>query len=196
MFIISVLWFVISYRFCGVKAAAVPEDVYTGSEYDLAHQLLLPQTVVLSISTSSSTYAETSDPVQCTFYGDLAASGPHVLGPFPDRGDTVRRQVLLDKYIGTFNYIDCENLGHDGWLPSKIYVEVNGVQYHLAVPEIWLDSFDLALFKSDGNGFEPRVQRTSGYPADASHATHLKYVPRTSIKMNVITGNPLKYYQT
>jgi hypothetical protein len=166
----------------------------TNSEYDLSHQLLVPQGVILSISTSSSTYADTKDSIQCTFYGDLAASGPHVVGPFLQRGETVRREIPLHRYIGKFQYISCENLGHDGWLPSRIYLEIDGIQYHLAVPEVWLDSFDLSSFKADGNGFEPAVQRTTGYPADAPHSTHMKYSPSSSIKVNAITGNPLNYY--
>lgn len=151
---------------------------------DIRDTLLVHSTATLTITTSHSTYAETKNPIKITFFGELASSGPHSIGPFLNAGELVERVVVLARFIGTLKYAVLQNNENDGWLPSRVFCVLDGYQYNFIVPHAWVDTFNYDQYLSTGDGYEMGSQIVDDIP----HFPVIKLEIRDSIKLNSITG--------
>ena len=160
--------------------------VAAGDEEDY---LLIPSSATLAITTSHATYAETVDKVHILFFGEMASSGPHVIGPFLERGVTVTRTVTFDRYIGPLKYVQLQNVGSDGWLPSRVSCILDGYEYSFDVPERWADTFNYAQYQVDQNGYEPGYQRVKTATGNIITFPVINLNIANKVRVNILTGN-------
>jgi hypothetical protein len=158
---------------------------------DYLDTILSAPVVEMIVTTSWSMYADSGDAIEVTFHGQLSTSGPHNLGPFITRGETVKQNVTLDRFIGPLDHITLQNRGHNGWLPSRVNCVYNDYLFTFGFPKTWLNSFDYDAFLEEGNGYEPRVQQ---HEDEINSAEFIRLDISNSVKLNVLTGNkPLDY---
>ena len=160
--------------------------VRSAEDQDLRDTILSATYVEMIVATSWSVYSDSTDLIEATFHGELSTSGPHPLGPYLTRGETMKQNITLDRYVGPLKYIQLQNRGHDGWLPSRISCIYDRYLYNFNFPKTWLNSFDYDSFLEERNGYEPRVQQNE---VEVNSAEVMVLEIRNSVKLNSLTGN-------
>jgi hypothetical protein len=160
--------------------------VAAGDEED---HLLIPPSATFTITTSYATYAETTDSVHITVIGEIGSSGPHVIGPFAERGASITRTITFDRFIGPLKHVQIQNLGSDGWLPSKISCVLDGYEYTFDVQEKWADTFSYSQYLANQNGYEPGSQRVRTAAGDIVTFPVINLKILNKIRINLLTGN-------
>lgn len=175
------LWIFISCLCCPLYAL----------DADHSDTVLSATFVEMIVTTSWATYADSGDNIEATFHGDLSTSGPHIIGPYLNRGVTLKQNLTLDRFIGPLTHIVVQNRGFDGWLPSRVSCIYNRYMYTFDFPKTWLNSFDYDSYLDEGNGYEPRVQQLQ---SEINSAEHIRLDIQSSIKLNSVTGTRPKDY--
>lgn len=147
--------------------------------------------VEMIVTTSWNMYSDSEDFIEATFHGEISTSGPHIIGPYVDRGQTVKQNVSLRRFIGPIKYVILQNRGFNGWLPSRINCIYNRYLYTFDFPKTWLNSFDYDSFVEEGNGYEPRVQQGEN---EISSAEIIRLDISNAVKLNPRTGNRPRDY--
>jgi len=154
--------------------------------------ILSATSVEMIVTTSWTMYSDSDNNIEATFYGELSTSGPHEIGPFIERGQTLKQNVSLDRFIGPLQYITLQNRGFNGWLPSRVNCVYNRYYYTFNFPKTWVNSFDYDRFLEEGNGYEPRVQQKEN---EINSAEFVRLDIQSSIKLNSLTGAKPKNFQ-
>lgn len=148
--------------------------------------------VEMTVTTSWAVYSDSNDTIEATFHGELSTSGPHDIGPFMNRGGTIKQNITLDRFIGPMTHITLQNRGFDGWLPSFITCVYRRYSHTFKFPKTWLNSFDYNSYLEEGNGYEPRVQQDEN---EINSAEVIRLDILSSIKLNSLTGTKPQDYE-
>lgn len=109
------------------------------------------------ITLSPDPYAGTNNTVYATYIGDFSSSGPHAIVNLTTPASVITNNVTLDRRIGNLQSIWIENQGYDSLLISTWSVRIRENIYDIAIPEIWLQTFDPILKASTGDGYSPNA---------------------------------------
>lgn len=141
-----------------------------------------PVRVKLSIITSHTYLAGTTDVIQASFVGDFSSSGPHNIANNFVQGKKATITLTISRTIGKLKEIVFYNYGHDGWLPADVSCQINNQLYILSSHQQWVDSLDPILFKTSENGYE-----NDQYLLPAASSIHLNVLE--SIQMYSLNGD-------
>lgn len=112
------------------------------------------------ITLSSNPYAGTDSVLYITYIGDYSSSGPHAIGNLTTPSEVITNNITLDRRIGNLQSIWVENQGYDSLLISAWSVRIRENVYDIAIPEIWIETFDPILKASTGDGYSPDADLT------------------------------------
>jgi len=149
---------------CALLATALADQfVYTDTNagelvYENLLQAPLP-VALLTIRTSNTYLAGTTDQILLTFKGDFSVSGPHAIGPFAT-GVKSEVSVTLDRVIGNLKSILLYKAGSDSYLLGELKCRIGNKLFEMTGPRQWLDALDAATEAAypASRGFEPLAQ--------------------------------------
>ena len=129
------------------------------------------QVLEVTIHTSSTYLAGTTDTIYATFSGEFAVSGPHALGSSFTEGSAKTVAVTLARGIGHLLSIQLQKKGSDSFLLGRMEVRQKDVRWEMHGERRWLSQLQNSneMTYGIGSGYEPLAQEaTDELPASST----------------------------